>query len=134
MLLPAMRCFFRSAAHGCSGRPPATPAPMSKKRPGPDVSTPVAAATSGRVPGEPPVPLTSLLTCWSSRHPMFSHTPERSGTPAAVRGTGPCMFTRPSAARGAAAARRWGHCADSGTDAASSPATSATERRFLIEA
>ena len=61
LLLPAMRCVLSAAAHGCSGRPPATPAPMSKKRPGPDVSTPVAAATSGRVPGDPPVPLTSLL-------------------------------------------------------------------------
>ena len=40
------------------------------------------AADSARVPGEPPVPLTSLLCGWSSRQPMFSQTPDRSGVPA----------------------------------------------------
>src|SRR5688572_29249014 len=52
----------------------------------------------------------------------LSHTPERSGMPAARRGAGALRLGVPSALRGTSGRRNAGHCAASDTENAKQPA------------
>jgi hypothetical protein len=77
-----------------------------------------------REPGAPPVPDTDPPAAAPSRQPRFSQTPERSGLPSGVLGTGAVRFTLPSAVRGTPVSGRFAHWAAEGEE---SDATSTTK-------
>src|SRR5262245_15838328 len=101
LLLSAIRCFFKSAAHGVSGSPSGMFVPRS-----PNVAT-------GGVPGGgggggvafAPRPLPRPSPC------ARVHSPDKSGLPSAVRGTDASMLTCPFGSFGTAGFARFSHCA-----------------------
>ena len=109
---------------------PGHPACRRRRRDGAMLRTPAPGRRPAlRVPGAPPTPpIPSFRRGQASRHPGFSHTPERSGLPAGVRGTGPFMSGLPSAVRGADAERCVGHCAATGETAVASTSAARTAR------
>ena len=125
LLLSAIRVFSSSAAHGWNGRPPGTPDPMLKNRPGP------LGSTAG-VPGAPPVPLTPL-PAETSAQPGFRQMPERSGRPLATRGAGASRSSLPSAVRGTPGVGNGGHCAiGAAVDAPTMATRTAAGRRQIM--
>src|SRR5262245_1343997 len=104
LLLSAMRCLTRSAAHGWYGAPPATCAPILPNTPPPGVGAPVVAPGTPVAAGAV-VPAAPGAVGVAAEPPAgaaggggaASHTPDRSGFPSAVRGAGALTSGFPSA-------------------------------------
>src|SRR5688572_3291752 len=93
LLLPAMRVLSSSAPYGVSGSPPLMFWATSRK---PATGGPLGGGAGA--PCRPP--------------PPPRHTPDRSGFPSAVFGTGPFMSGSPPAVLGTPGVGCLGHCAD----------------------
>src|ERR1700730_9093655 len=101
LLVRAIRCFFSSAPHGVSGNPSGMLVPRSPK-----------VATGGVPVGGGGGGAASCPRQWPRPSPGARvQTPERSGFPLAVRGTGASRLGSPEVNRGTVGFGYFGHCA-----------------------
>src|SRR5215813_11800904 len=104
LLLSPIRFFTRSAAQGWYGAPPCVLLPI---------------LPNGDPPPPPPRPPRPAAGGGAFGSRVISHTPDKSGLPSAIRGTGAFESSFPSAPNGTAAAVYFGHCAISVVEPAS---------------
>src|SRR5215813_8279393 len=104
LLLSPIRFFTRSAAQGWYGAPPCVLLPM---------------LPNGDPPPPPPRPPRPAAGGGAFGSRVISQTPDKSGLPSAVRGTGAFASSFPSALRGTPAGVCFGHCANGVADPAS---------------